>query len=99
MILYMRPGAVRMDKAVADGGGASSGPLTRDRAKGGHYAPSGVFGDATLASWRKGERIVEQAVADLLVGIDDLARAPVPPGEPRSPLGAGPTEAAVPPNP
>lgn len=86
MILYMRPGTVRMDKAVADGGGASSGPLTRDRAKGGHYAPSGVFGDATLASWRKGERIVEQAVTDLLQGIDALKAAPVPPGEPRSPI-------------
>jgi creatinine amidohydrolase/Fe(II)-dependent formamide hydrolase-like protein len=71
---------------VADGGGATTGPLTRDRAKGGHYAPSGVFGDATLASWQKGERIVEQAVTDLLHGIDALKAAPVPPGEPRSPI-------------
>jgi acetamidase/formamidase/creatinine amidohydrolase/Fe(II)-dependent formamide hydrolase-like protein len=90
MILYMRPAAVRMDKAVADGGGAASGPLTRERAKGGHYAPSGVFGDATLASWQKGQRIVEQAVVDLLSEIDALASAPVPPGEPRSPVEAPP---------
>ena len=86
MILYMRPATVRMDKAVADGGGAATGPLTRDKAKGGHYAPSGVFGDPTLASWNKGERIVEQAVKDLLAGIDALATAPVPAGEPRSPI-------------
>jgi creatinine amidohydrolase len=86
MVLYMRPAAVRMEKAVADGGGAASGPLTRDRAKGGHYAPSGVFGDPTLANRQKGERIVEQAVTDLLAGIDALKTAPVPPGEPRSPI-------------
>jgi amidase len=96
MVLYMRPGTVRMEKAVADGGGASSGPLTRDRAKGGHYAPSGVFGDPTLASWHKGQRIVEQAVADLLSGIDALAGAPVPPGEPRSPVEPAVKEAAGP---
>jgi acetamidase/formamidase/creatinine amidohydrolase/Fe(II)-dependent formamide hydrolase-like protein len=93
MILYMRPGAVRMHEAVADGGGASAGPLTRDRARGGHYAPSGVFGDPTLASWQKGQRIVEQAVADLLSGIDALAGAPVPAGEPRSPLDETPSPA------
>lgn len=90
MVLYMDPPSVRMERAVADGGGASSGPLRRDRAAGGHYAPSGVFGDATLASRQKGERIVEQAVADLLAGIDALARAPVPDGTPRSPLGETP---------
>jgi amidase len=93
MILYMDPPSVRMERAVADGGGASTGPLRRDRAQGGHYAPSGVYGDATLASWQKGERIVEQAVADLLADIDRLAQAPVPSGEPRSPLG-GTTEPA-----
>ena len=94
-ILYMRPGTVRMERAVADGGTPPlTGPLTRDRAKSGHYAPSGVFGDATLASWHKGERIVERAVADLLAGIDALAQAPVPAGEPRS-LPVEPIEAAV----
>jgi creatinine amidohydrolase len=86
MMLYMRPAAVRMDKAVKDGGEPAAGPLTRDRAKGGHYAPSGVFGDATLASWQKGQRVVEQAVMDLLAGIDALASAPIPAGEPGSPL-------------
>jgi acetamidase/formamidase/creatinine amidohydrolase/Fe(II)-dependent formamide hydrolase-like protein len=86
MILYMDPPSVRMERAVADGASDAKGPLRRDRAQGGHYAPSGVFGDATLASWQKGRRIVEQAVVDLLAGIDALAQAPVPPGEPRSAL-------------
>jgi amidase len=87
MVLYMDPPSVRMEHAVADGASDAKGPLRRDRAAGGHYAPSGVFGDPTLASRQKGERIVEQAVADLLAGIDALARAPVPDGTPRSPLG------------
>ena len=61
---------------MADGGGASRGPAARATARrAAHYAPSGVFGDPTLASWQKGERIVEQAVADLLAGIDALAPA------------------------
>lgn len=86
MVLYMQPSSVRMERAVADGEGAAAGPLTRDRAKGGHYAPSGVFGDPTLATAQKGERIVEQAVADIVAEIDRLAAAPVPAGAPRSPL-------------
>lgn len=86
MVLYMEPGTVRMERAVADGAGDASGPLRRDPASGGHYSPSGVFGDATLASWQKGERVVEQMVADILAEIDTLATAPPPEGTPRSPL-------------
>ncbi|MET0552891.1 MAG: creatininase family protein, partial [Vicinamibacteria bacterium] len=96
MILYMDPPSVRMERAVKDGAGGAKGPLRRERVEGGHYAPSGVFGDATLASWQKGERIVEQAVADLLAGIDALALAPVPAGTPRSPLERPATPAAPP---
>jgi creatinine amidohydrolase/Fe(II)-dependent formamide hydrolase-like protein len=77
-----------MDKAVADGLVVRPGPLTRDPAnEKGHYAPSGVFGDATLASWRKGQVVVEAQVADILKDLDALAGEPIPPGEPGSPLG------------
>ena len=87
MVLFMRPAAVRMDKAVADGLPAGEGPLTRIAGNArGHYSPSGVFGDPTLASWRKGERVVEAMLAGMLKEIDDLAAAPLPPGTPRSPL-------------
>jgi acetamidase/formamidase/creatinine amidohydrolase/Fe(II)-dependent formamide hydrolase-like protein len=87
MVLYMQPASVAMHRAVADGEGPTTGALTRDRnKKDGHYSPSGVFGDATLASWQKGERIVEAQVADILKDIDALARAPVPAGTPRSPI-------------
>jgi amidase len=98
MVLYMDPPSVRMERAVADGASDAKGPLRRDRAAGGHYAPSGVFGDARLASRQKGERIVEQAVTDLLAGIDALAQAPVPAGTPRSPLDP-PATPALPPCP
>jgi creatinine amidohydrolase len=89
MVLYMEPGAVRMERAVADGATVRPGPLTRDPGKAdGHYSPSGVFGDATLATWQKGERVTAAVVASLLQDIDALAAAPLPAGRPRSPLAA-----------
>jgi len=87
MILYMRPGAVWMERAAADGGLEAPGPLTRDPArKGGHYSPSGVFGDPTLATWQKGEAVTEGRLADILSELDALAGVPVPGGTPGSPL-------------
>jgi len=80
MILYIQPAAVRMDRAVADGERVRPGPLTRDpRRTDRHYSPSGVFGDPTLATWQKGERLTEATVAAILKEIDALAAAPLPP--------------------
>jgi creatinine amidohydrolase len=94
MVLYMKPGAVRMDRAVADGLPAKPGPLTRDpRNREGHFSPSGVFGDATLATWQKGERVTRAVLQDILAEIDDLAHAPVPPGAPGSPRQGRPASA------
>jgi acetamidase/formamidase/creatinine amidohydrolase/Fe(II)-dependent formamide hydrolase-like protein len=91
MILYMQPGVVRMEKAVADGRPEGKG-LTRDpRNAEGSYSPSGVFGDATLATWQKGEAIVEDRLRAMLEEIDALARATLPSGDPRSPLERDPT--------
>jgi amidase len=79
MILYMQPAAVRMDRAVADGERVRPGPLTRDaRRTDRHYSPSGVFGDPTLATWQKGERITEATIAAIMKDIDDLALAALP---------------------
>ena len=79
MILYMQPSAVRMDRAVADGEHVRSGPLTRDpRRTDRHYSPSGVFGNPTLATWQKGEKITEATIAAILKEIDDLAMAALP---------------------
>ncbi len=89
MVLYMEPAAVRMEKAVVDGGRLGPSPLTRDPNRtDAHYAPSGVFGDATLATWQKGERVTEAKLAHILEEIDDVQRAPLPAGQPRSPLEA-----------
>jgi creatinine amidohydrolase/Fe(II)-dependent formamide hydrolase-like protein len=91
MVLYMEPGTVRMERAVADGLVEKRGPLTRDAGNAaGHFSPSGVFGDPTLASWQKGALVTEAVVADILAEIDALAAAPAPPGEPRSPLEGAP---------
>ena len=78
MILYMKPSAVRMDRAVADGERVRPGPLTRDRRRTDRtYSPSGVFGDPTLATWQKGEKITEATVAAILKEIDALAATPL----------------------
>jgi creatinine amidohydrolase len=79
MILYMQPASVHMERAVADGERVGPGPLTRDpRLKNRHYSPSGVFGDPTLATWQKGERIVEATIAAILKDIDELALTALP---------------------
>ena len=90
LVLYMKPGVVRMERAVADGAANRPGPLTRDAARtDGVYSPSGVFGDATLASWQKGQAVSEAILTTILADVDALARAAQPAGEPRSPLGEG----------
>jgi acetamidase/formamidase/creatinine amidohydrolase/Fe(II)-dependent formamide hydrolase-like protein len=90
MVLYMQPASVQMSKAAAGGGSDRPGPLTRDpNNPNGLYSASGVFGDARLATWQKGERIVEAAVRDILTDIDALAQQPLPTGTPGSPLETG----------
>jgi acetamidase/formamidase/creatinine amidohydrolase/Fe(II)-dependent formamide hydrolase-like protein len=79
MILYMAPAAVRMERAVADGETVRPGPLTRDpKRTDRHYSPSGVFGDPTLATWQKGERLTEATMDAILGEVDALAAAPLP---------------------
>lgn len=78
MILYMSPEDVDMSKAVKDYHPAKGG-LTRDpKAEGKVYSPSGVFGDATLATKEKG-RIVTEALVDALVREIEGLRAAAPP--------------------
>lgn len=87
MVLYMQPSAVRMERAAAGGDASTKGPLTRDAGnRDGVYSASGVFGDARLATWQKGQRVVEAAVKDILAEIDALAREPIKEGAPGSPL-------------
>ena len=79
MVLYMSPGDADMPKAVKDFHPGKGG-LTRDPKKEGMtYSPSGVFGDATLATREKGS-IVTEALVEAIVGeVEALRRAAPPP--------------------
>lgn len=77
MMLYLAPDTVDMARAVKDyrpGGG----PLTRNPDGPGVYSPTGSWGDPTLATRDKGERVVQFLVDALVADIDALRAAPLP---------------------
>ena len=74
MRLYIDPSSVDMSKATKDFP-EGPGPLTPEKGKPGAYSPSGVFGDATLATRDKGKAVVEATVEAILRDLDDLRRA------------------------
>jgi len=73
MMLYISPDSVDMSEAVKD---YDSRPnrrgLTRDPEGSGHYSPTGIWGDPTLATLEKGEIIVETTVKEIIKEIQDL---------------------------
>ena len=79
MMLAIAPEIVCMDLASKDFDKLASGRLSRSQLAGTSYSESGVWGDATLASPDKGNKIVECLLAHLLEDIDRLAQAPLPP--------------------
>jgi creatinine amidohydrolase len=76
MMLYIAPKTVDMSKAVKDYH-PGKGPLSRTPTDGGTWSESGVYGDATLATRAKGQRLVEALVSAILADIETLRRAPV----------------------
>ncbi|MET0619945.1 MAG: creatininase family protein, partial [Thermoanaerobaculia bacterium] len=79
MILYMSPGDADMAKAVKDYH-PGKGSLTRDeKAEGKTYSPTGVFGDATLATKEKGRIVTEALVEAILKEIEELRNSQPPP--------------------
>ena len=76
-MLYARPETVNMKKAAADYP-TGQGPMTPDKNLPGRYSPSGIYGDATLATRDKGEKIVEATVKGVLQEIEELRRSPLP---------------------
>ena len=74
MMLYIAPETVDMSKAKKDYHPAP-GPLTRDPKGAGAYSASGIYGDATLATRAKGEKLVHALVASILLEIEDLRAA------------------------
>jgi len=77
MMLYIEPGSVDMSKATKDYP-SGVGPLTPNPGQAGGYSPSGIYGDATLATRDKGRKVVEATVQAILQDIDGLKRAPLP---------------------
>lgn len=78
MMLYMAPHTVDMSKAVRDYAPKTKPGFSRTPDGPGHYSASGVWGDATLATREKGERVVEHMVAGVLAEIEALRAAPLP---------------------
>jgi creatinine amidohydrolase len=69
-----------MSKAAKDYHPQGSGGLTRDPKGQGTYSPTGIWGDATLATREKGRRVVEAMVEGMLKEIVSLRAAAVPAG-------------------
>jgi creatinine amidohydrolase len=72
MMLYIAPDSVEMSKAVKDYHPGKQAGLSRDPKTGATYSASGVFGDATLATRAKGEKIVTAMVNGILAEIEAL---------------------------
>ncbi len=73
MMLYIAPETVDMSQAVKD---YDSRPdrrgLTRDPEGDGHYSPTGIWGDPTLATREKGRIIVENTVSSIVNQVKEL---------------------------
>ena len=78
MMLYMAPQTVDMKKAAKDiPENDAPGPLTLIPTSTGHYSPTGIYGDATLATREKGEIVVEAMVAGIQKEIKQLRNSKV----------------------
>lgn len=77
MMLYMDPASVDMTKAVKDYDENGKGRLTRVEGAQGTYSPTGVWGDATLATAKKGKKLVEALVAGVIKDIEKLRAHPI----------------------
>jgi len=71
-MLFIAPSTVDMKKAVKEYHPGKGGGLSRDPNGKGDYSASGIFGDATLATRKKGEIMVHAIVEGVLKEIDDL---------------------------
>jgi len=75
MMLYIAPQSVDMSKAVRDFHPSNGpGPLTRNPNGAGTYSPTGVWGDATLATREKGRIVTEALVNAIVKEIEELRR-------------------------
>ena len=83
MMLYLQPEVVDMRRAVKDYQPKGAPGFTRDPNTPGTYSPTGTWGDPTLATRAKGERLVAALVAAMLRDIEALRARPLPTIAPR----------------
>jgi creatinine amidohydrolase len=76
MMLFIAPETVDMSKAVKDYHPSPTGGLTRSPGGECSYSASGIFGDATLATRRKGEIVVRAIVRGMLNEIETFRSRP-----------------------
>lgn len=72
MMLFIAPETVDMTKAVRDYNPSAEGGLTRDPHGVGSYSASGIYGDPTLATRKKGELLVEAVTRGILKEIQNF---------------------------
>lgn len=77
IMLYIAPETVEMKKALKDYHPSGKGGLTRNPNGTADYSASGVFGDATLATRKKGEIMVHAIVDGVVREIEELRASPV----------------------
>jgi creatinine amidohydrolase len=72
VMLFIAPASVDMSKAVKDYHPSAKAGLTRNPKGEGSYSASGIFGDATLATRRKGEILARAIVEGIVKEIQDF---------------------------
>ncbi|MGI9065046.1 MAG: hypothetical protein ACR2HX_01385 [Pyrinomonadaceae bacterium] len=72
----MAPATVDMRKAAKDYHPSSERGLTRNPKGKGIYSPTGIYGDATLATKAKGKIVTKALLAGILKEIEDLRQTP-----------------------
>lgn len=77
MMLHIAPQTVDMSKAARDYH-PGRGRLTRRAGGEGVYSPTGIYGDATLATSEKGRVVIEAAVRAIVAEIEALRATSVP---------------------
>jgi creatinine amidohydrolase len=78
MMLFIAPQAVDMAKAARDYHDGQGG-LTRKAGAHGIFSATGIYGDATLATWAKGRAVVEARLHAILSDIEQLRAESLPP--------------------
>lgn len=81
MMLYMYPDRVNMKLAAKDDSPRKGGGLTRKKDGDSTYSPTGIWGDATLATREKGRILTEATVKTILKDIADIRTATLPSGK------------------